>query len=197
VDIEVTRGGKYILLSLDDSSGSCIEVKTEFRNIKQDDLAEYPSSTIVDNLDVAVNLGIPSVHVDRKSADIGTVVKVKGTIDSFRGQRQLKLERIWIVKDTNEEANAWAETAKWKQGVLSQPWTLSKSQRQEIDAQVERDAQKDRERERKRKAVSNEYAAKKAKKLERKEEKRKREEAKLDHGALPQSHVLPSRVTDG
>lgn len=197
VDIELTKGGKYLLISLDDSSGACIEIKAELRERKPDDLAEYPSNTFVDNLDVTVNLSTPHVYVDRHPLSIGTVIKVKGTIDSFRGKRQLKLERIWVVKDTNEEAKAWAETAQWKQDVLSRSWVLTESQRQEIDAQLEREALKEREREKKRKLVGNEYAAKKAKKLEKREEKRRRDEAKLDQGALPHSHVLPSRVTDG
>ena len=108
VDIEI-RSNKFILITIDDSSGACIEVKTELRSIAQDDQAEYPSNTAVDSLDVILTWGVPNLLINKAQADIGTVVKFKGTIDKFRNVRQLKLERAWIVKDTNEEAKAWSE----------------------------------------------------------------------------------------
>lgn len=195
VDIEI-KSNKYILITLDDSSGSCIEVKTQFRNIKEDDHAEYPSNTDVDNVDVHISLGIPAILINKESIDIGTVVKVKGTIDSFRRTRQLKLERAWTVKDTNEEAKAWSETAQWHRDVLSQPWVLTKAQRDEIDEQIAKDAVKDREMSRKRKVWDAKYAEKKKRHLEKHESRRKREEERLNAGALPGSNVIPARVTD-
>ncbi|KAK3711112.1 hypothetical protein LTR37_009899 [Vermiconidia calcicola] len=191
VDIEVTKGGKYILLSLDDSSGACIEVKTEFRGVKAGDHAGYPSNTVVDNLDVHITFGHATVQVDKQPIDIGSVIKVKGKIDSYRQNRQLKLERIFIVKDTNAEAKAWAETAQLKRDVLSKPWVLTKQKREEIDVQMQRDAIKKRELARKRKAWSVKHVEKHRRHAEKSEERRVRKARELDDGALKGSDVLP------
>ena len=196
VDVEV-RSNRYILITLDDSSGSCIEVKTRFRDVKADDHAEYPSNTVVDNVDIHINLGLPSVQINKEPIDIGTIIKVKGTIDSFRNIRQLKLERAWAVKDTNEEAKAWAETAEWRRDVLSNPWVLTKTQRDAIDEQIQLDAVKERDKSRKRRAWDAKYAEKKKRRVEKVESRRKRHEDKYNAGALVGSGVIPARVTDG
>jgi hypothetical protein len=195
VDIEL-KAGKYLLLTLDDSSGACIEVKTELRVVKEDDHAEYPSNTIVDNVDCFVSWGLPSLYINKEATDIGTVVKLKGTLDSFRNTRQVRLERAWIVKDTNEEAKAWAETASWHCDVLSKPWTLSPWKRSEIDEQINQDAAKERERLKKRKAMDLQHAEKKRKHFERVEARRKKQEEKYNAGALPGSQITPMRITD-
>ena len=188
---------KYLILTLDDSSGACIEVKTELRVVKEDDHAEYPSNTVVDNVDAVVNWGVPSLYINKEAADIGTVVKVKGTIDTFRKTRQLRLERAWIVKDTNEEAKAWAETAQWRRDVLSKPWVLTAARRAEIDEGINRELAKEREKMRKRRALDSQYAEKKRLRGEKAEARRRREEEKYDAGALVGSCLVPLRVTDG
>ena len=195
VDIEL-KAGKYLLLTLDDSSGACIEVKTELRAVKEDDHAEYPSNTIVDNVDCLVDWGLPSLSINKEAADIGTVVKLKGTLDSFRNTRQVRLERAWIVRDTNEEAKAWAETASWHRDVLSKPWMLSARKRAEIDEKINSDAAKERERMKKRHAIDSQYAEKKRKHFERVEARRRKQEEKYNAGALPGSGVTPLRITD-
>jgi hypothetical protein len=195
VDIEL-KANKYLLLTIDDSSGACIEVKTEIRSVKEDDHAEYPSNTVVDNVDCIVNWGVPSLFINKEVADIGTVVKLKGTLDSFRNVRQLKLERAWIVKGTNEEAKAWAETARWHCDVLTKPWVLGAAKRAEIDDKINQDAVKEREKMRKRKAMDSQHAEKKRRHLEKVEKRRRKEEEKFDVGALPGSHVTPLRITD-
>lgn len=195
VDIEV-KAGKYIVISLDDGSGSCLEVKTSFRQVKEDDRAKYPSNTIVDNFDVHVRLGLPTLHIDKQAVEIGDVIKVKGTIDTFRNTRQLKLERISTVKDTSAEVRAWTETANWKRDVLSKPWVLTKEKRDEIDGQIRRDEVKQRERTKKRRAYDEQYAEQKKRKLEKVEAKRKHSEEKYNAGALSGSSNVLMRITD-
>ena len=195
VDIEV-KSDKYILISLDDSSGSCIEVKTQFRDTRGDDHAEWPSNTVVDTVDVHVKLGITTVYINKTPIDIGVVLKVKGTIDCFRQTRQLRLERAWVVQDTNEEAKAWSETAQWRRDVLAKPWVLTTAQRDRIDEQIALDAAKDREKLRKRKAWDAKDAEKRKRHLEKHESRRRRKEEKYNAGALLGSNVPPGRVTD-
>lgn len=82
VDIELLGQGKYLLLVLDDGSGSTIECKAEVRQLGKQEEAlagvgkvkeEWPSSTLVDNLDVHVNFGTPRVEIDKQPVDIGSV----------------------------------------------------------------------------------------------------------------------------
>lgn len=190
------KAGRYLLLTLDDGSGACIEVKTTLRERKAGDHAEYPSNTLVDNVDVHVELGLPALRINNEPVEIGTVIKAKGTIDTFRNTRQLKLERIWVVKDTNEEVKAWAETAKWKRDVLSRPWNLTQAERDDIDARIEKHAEKERERSQKKHAHNKQHEERKKRKLEKDERRRKREEEMYNAGALPGSGSIPTRITD-
>lgn len=188
--------GKHVVFTLDDSSGACIEIKTTLRERKDGDHAEYPSNTVINNLDVYQSLGPLTAHIDKKAIDLGTVIKAKGSIHTFRSTRQLKLERIWIVKDTNEEAKAWSETAKWRRDVLSKPWTLTREQRNEIDDRSRQLELKEQQKSRKRRAHNAEYEQKKKRKLEKVDERRKRDEKMYNVGALPGSNVLLTRITD-
>ena len=147
-------------------------------------------------MDVYVQLGETKVLIDKRSADIGTVVKVKGTIDIFRNTRQLKIERIWIVNDTNDEVKAWAETAAWKQDVLAKPWVLAKQERTEIDEMKREEELREKNRTRKRRVYDAALAQKRRKHEEKREAKRRKLELKYDAGALKGSCVLPDRITD-
>lgn len=54
-----------------------------------------------------------------------SVVKAKGNINEFWGRKQVLLKRITVLKDTNEEMAALAETTEFKRNVLSKPWVVS------------------------------------------------------------------------
>lgn len=202
VDVKIFSG-KRIILALDDGSGASVEVKTELRAVRPGDNALYPSNTVVDNLDVKWIMNVEELSVDKTPVPIGTCIKVKGTIDTFRNERQLKLERIRIVPHTAAEVRAWEETALWKCDVLSKPWVLTHAQRQEIDARLLNQERRERERERekmaleaKKKSLDAEHEAKKLRHLKKKEIRRRAEEVVLNHGALPGTSLLPGRVTD-
>ena len=55
-------------------------------------------------------------------------MKVKGIIGAFRGARQLLLERIAIIRSTNEEAAAWTENTLFHHEILSKPWILGEKE---------------------------------------------------------------------
>jgi len=190
------KGGKWILITLDDSSGRCIEIKTSLRQLKPDDHAEYPSNTVIDNLDAHVKFGAPSLFIDKNSVDIGSIIKAKGTIDSFRNTRQLKLERVSVVKDTSEEVEAWASTSAWKRNVLSKPWVMTLDRRKQLDKQMKHDEIRHAERSKKRRLYDAKDADRKRRKVEKTEEKRKQDELKFNAGALPGSNAVPMRLTD-
>jgi hypothetical protein len=129
--------------------------------------------------------------VDNHRLDIGTVVKAKGTLSEFRSIKQVELKRVWVVATTNEEAQAWAETAAFKQEVLSKPWHLRSSKLKQIKDKMKSDKNKLQDYER-RKA---EHEAKKAEQMKAKEvylaqreikleTRRRKEEIMMNSGAL-------------
>ncbi|PWW72026.1 hypothetical protein C7212DRAFT_233400 [Tuber magnatum] len=62
---------------------------------------------------------------DLKNVSLHSIIKAKGSLGEFRGNKQLLLRRITVLRDTNEEVNAWTETTKFKKNVLSKPWYLT------------------------------------------------------------------------
>ena len=149
------------------------------------------SNTTIANVDVISHLGVFEVKVDNHTLDIGTVVKAKGTVSEFRGVKQLDLKRIWVVTTTNEEAQAWAETAAFKQEFLSSPWHISSAEHTKIKHGIKAEKKKVQEYERRRaeheakkkgqREMREAYLAQRETKLEM---RRKREEVMMNAGAL-------------
>ncbi len=91
---------RWIIL-LDDNSGALLEVtcgrppppnNTTGSNDHNIPIAGVAEPTI--SLEGVTSTGRP---IDLKGIDIGTVVKVKGKIGSFRGEKQMHLERICML----------------------------------------------------------------------------------------------------
>jgi len=183
---------RYTVLTLDDGSGATIEAKIVRRVPGMGNNVETPSNTVVDNLNVITKLGSEfNITVGGQVLDIGTVVKVKGTVSEFRDFKQLELKRIWIVPTTNEEVRAWQETAAYKQKILSKPWRLTSSEHNKIKNDIKAERRKEREYER----LKEEHEARKkeqkkaraeylAQKEARYEARRRKEENIMNAGAL-------------
>ncbi|KAF1911057.1 hypothetical protein BDU57DRAFT_485452 [Ampelomyces quisqualis] len=182
---------KYTVLTIDDGSGATIELKIVRVPLPGQNALITSSETTLKNVQVISQFGVFEVLVDDQRLDIGTVVKAKGTIFKFRGLKQLDLKRIWTVSTTNEEARAWAETAEFKQEVLSRPWHLSSVQHNHIKAEIKAEETKAREYERRK----NEYEVQKreheqaserrlAEREKRLEVRRRKEEVMMNAGAL-------------
>jgi hypothetical protein len=167
---------KYTTLTLDDGSGANIEVKIVRLTPGMHNPVESPSNTTIDNVNVTSKLGVFEVTVDHQPVDIGTVIKAKATLSEFRGAKQLDLKRICIVSTTNEEAQAWAETAAFKHTTLSKPWHLTSVEHKQITNEIKVERKKVREYER-RKA---EHEAKKREQRKAREEYLAQKEAKLE-----------------
>lgn len=144
---------------LDDSSGANIEI-TCGRTLptKHDsDTKAHPPSNLPEKARMIGNT-TQGNEVDLTGVDIGSVVKAKGGIGCFRGEKQMTLERLsrWmslsthssmfhetcpiierlrpsvltdgftaVVRTTNEEAEAWMQSAVFKRDILSKPWIIS------------------------------------------------------------------------
>lgn len=127
---------KYTVLTIDDGSGANIELKIVRIPPVDQNPVDTSSNTTIENVNVISRPGVFEVVVDDHMLDIGSVIKAKGTINEFRGIKQLDLKRIWMVSTTNQEAQAWAEAATFKQEVLSKPWHISSAQHKQIKHQI-------------------------------------------------------------
>jgi len=62
---------------------------------------------------------------DLEDVSLHSIIKAKGSLGEFRGNKQLLLRRVSVLRDTNDEVNAWTEAIKFKKNVLSKPWHLT------------------------------------------------------------------------
>lgn len=182
---------KYTVLTIDDGSGASIELKIVRVTPTDRNAAISSSKTTLNSVEVISQFGVFEVMVDNHRLDIGTVVKAKGTISEFRGTKQIDLKRIWVVTTTDEEAQAWGETAAFKQQVLSKPWHITSGEHKQIKSNMKSEKKKVHEYE-KRKAeheakkeeqrqAREVYLAQREKKLEM---RRRKEEVMMNAGAL-------------
>jgi DNA polymerase III alpha subunit len=182
---------KYTVVTIDDGSGATIELKIVRIPPAERNPVDTSSLTSLDNVKVISRPGVFEVVVDNLRLDIGTVVKAKGTISEFRGIKQLNLKRIWVVSTTDEEAQSWAETAMFKQEVLSKPWHLTSAEHRQIKAKIKSEKKKLQEYERRKseheakkeeqRQAQELYLATREKKLEM---RRRKEEVMMNAGAL-------------
>ncbi len=101
--------------------------------------------------------------------DVGAVVAVKGGLQTFRGQKQIKAEKITLVGSTEHEVQFWAKVHRFRKDVLDQPWILDRRVVRKLRKEAERDYG-DEERAKRRKAKEKE-AETKASHRPRREEK--------------------------
>lgn len=154
---------KRWLFTLDDSSGETIDI-----------VCDKPSN------DLSNRLHGPKRDVDtenRASAirqiDIGSVIQVKGTISVFRNIRQLHLERVRVLPNTNAEVEFWKQRVRTVERVLSKPWYLSAKQQKKLLKEADGRAAKRQERDARRAAIDR----KDTERIERRYEKEERKRA--------------------
>lgn len=164
----------WTLFTLDDSSGRSIEVKIQRLPQPLAESSEAKHNTTVSNLNVQTRLGSFDIVIDGSIIDIGIVISAKGTLDEWRGERQLVLKRVQVVKSTAAEVQEWAKMADFKSSVLNQPWYLS----DEAMAAMDKEAQVEKDKARKKEKMIEEYHARKKEKMKKYEEKLKAREGK-------------------
>jgi hypothetical protein len=57
--------------------------------------------------------------------DVGVVVKIKGGIRDFRGERQVEIIKVEVLKSTDQEVRCWDEVLAFRREILSVPWVVS------------------------------------------------------------------------
>ncbi|KAJ8118596.1 hypothetical protein OPT61_g483 [Boeremia exigua] len=182
---------RYSALTLDDGSGENIELRIVRTGPGEQETNKASSNTMISGVNVISRFGVFDIAVEGQVLEIGTVVKAKGTISEFRGMKQLELKRLQIVSSTNEESQAWAETAAFKTSVLSVPWRVTSAQHSEIKSKIKADKRRAKEYDRrvreyevKRAEHETIKAAHHAQKEAKREARRRKEEAMMNSGAL-------------
>lgn len=127
--------------NLDDGSGRCIECAVLLPpECKQNTEELQPLKVLGANIhrrfekDVegrgqrGINGGtkrsttVENPRVPLKDISIGSIVKVKGQIGTWRNEVQVEAIKIEIVKGLDAEVKAWNEAREFKQRVLMKPW---------------------------------------------------------------------------
>ncbi|KAI1436226.1 hypothetical protein GGR50DRAFT_693412 [Xylaria sp. CBS 124048] len=106
--------------TVDDSSGKCIECALAIPNAT-DNKTNPRDSTHVAVTVATPTAAMPSIPTD---IDVGTTVDVKGSVKLFRGQRQIKIQKVTRVLSTNQEVLFWNKIRDFHRDVLSEPWVL-------------------------------------------------------------------------
>ena len=78
-----------------------------------------------------------------KGFDVGSVVKIKGTISEFRDIRQISMKIVHIIPDTAAEMVEWRARDAFYRDVLWKPWVVTGEQ----EKKCLRDAQREKWRE--------------------------------------------------
>jgi hypothetical protein len=123
--------------TVDDSSGMCIECicPAPPKPGTADPTTKPPIVGITKELGKepkknAQPLG-PSVtnpNISWDEVDVGSVVKIKGGISTFRDQKQIEIIKVEVLKSTDQEVRCWNEVLQFRREVLEVPWTVSKKQ---------------------------------------------------------------------
>ncbi|KAK3402321.1 hypothetical protein B0T20DRAFT_136672 [Sordaria brevicollis] len=120
--------------------------------------------------------------------DIGHLLDIKGSLRTFRDQRQVKVEKIVHLRTTEQEVAFWERIVQLRREVLDKPWTLEekvvrKLKREAMGVDPEGD-RKRKERERVREERRRERKRRRRLQLLEEEERRREKgvEAGLDMG---------------
>ena len=166
---------------------------------KSSSLKQFDAGTSVENMRVVNVCDLKDcrerhVLLNGKILEPHTVIKAKGTIASYKGIKQLELERAFVVRTTDEEMRVWEEYASCCINLLSKPWHLERSALRRMEradrARVAEATARNQsaEKDARQSQRAEEYKREKRKAREAQEEKlRQREKAELDGNPLDRS----------
>ncbi|KAH7027912.1 uncharacterized protein B0I36DRAFT_145078 [Microdochium trichocladiopsis] len=117
--------GRFVY-TIDDSSGKCIECALDAPSRPARDAAKQgETSDQTGNSDPTETI-LPGFAAPPASEyDVGMVVIIKGSVQIFRDQKQMKIHKIQVVRSTEEEVQFWNKIASFRQEFLVKPWELS------------------------------------------------------------------------
>ncbi|KAK6223695.1 OB-fold nucleic acid binding domain-containing protein [Colletotrichum tabaci] len=149
------------IYTVDDSSGACIECVVVLKTPPLlDTSAPKPDTAGRFN----GNRPQPQPPADCLDVDVGSVVDLKGGLATFREEKQIKIEKVRIIRSTEQEVALWERRTRFRNDVLLQPWVLSEKQIRKCKKEETRDT------------TGNDGDEKQRKKENRREHRRKMEE---------------------
>lgn len=147
---------RFWLFTIDDSSGRTIDVVCRKPHNTKDNDSKKPTSESAEEKEIQQELLQLSQQVQR-DAHIGAVLQVKGTVTLFQRKsaievvhadsnssvgndvhqksdaiRQISLQRLNVVQDTNAEMTLIATRTKFFNEVLIKPWQLNKKEQERL-----------------------------------------------------------------
>ena len=81
--------------------------------------------------------GVRNPDVPWDMIDVGSVVKVKGRISSFRDMMQVEVVSVVMVKTTDGEVRFWNEAGTFREDVLGKEWVVSKEMEEKLRREAE------------------------------------------------------------
>ncbi|KAK1634365.1 hypothetical protein BDP81DRAFT_324546 [Colletotrichum phormii] len=154
------------IYTVDDSSGACIECTVATKTPPSDKSTTNPEAN-----GWFTKRPQPQPPADCVDVDVGTVIDIKGGLTRFREEMQIKIEKVKILRSTEDEVALWEKRTRFRNDVLLPPWVLSERQIRKCRKEGMRDAESE---ERKRKKEKRREERKK----EEDEMRRKTEAAK-------------------
>ncbi|KAJ4150159.1 hypothetical protein LMH87_010922 [Akanthomyces muscarius] len=140
VVVAIDEFGTFRAFTIDDSSGACIEAVISLT-------APAPASDVATTSAPLGPFGQPATPYDH--IDVGSVVDVKGALTTFRDAKQLKVERMTVLRGTAEEMRLWVKRSAFGRDVLEKPWALPEKTVRKCRKEAERsEAEAERKRER-------------------------------------------------
>lgn len=202
---------KYYILILDDSSGETIEIVYP-RPFDPESTVGGPSGG---KIVAPLTHSLPSssskldkeeikIHQLLSVVDVGATLKVKGHISTFHDYRQIRLDRVSSISDTNEEARFWSSMREFHDNVLSRPWKPKDEDIAEAKAEARKNARKQdgqaarrRERVRLRAEIEEKGRLKLERRWEKEESRRAREAEKAREDGEEVRKLIRSRKEKG
>lgn len=165
---------RFWLFTVDDSSGHTIDVVCRKPDPKKKDETRSFASEDAEGKQIHEDILKLSQQV-QSNVQIGAVLQVKGTITVFQRNRtvdvvrsdlddndgtdfqkksdavrQISLQRLTLIHDTNAETTLIAARTKFFTEVLSKPWQLSKKEQEKLYRKASGEADRERKRARRR-----------------------------------------------
>ncbi|KAJ4140309.1 hypothetical protein NW768_001666 [Fusarium equiseti] len=165
--------------TIDDSSGACIECTVAIPILS----GEHDNATATRDAASKKADANPPLPVDPfPTIDVGCVVDVKGGLSNFRDERQLNIEKMTVLRSTQQEVVLWEKRVRFQSEVLAKPWVLRKSEIRRCRHEAERSEEAAEKKRKRLKAMarsgSTKQALRSAEQNEQSDESVKREPSK-------------------
>ncbi|AEO64125.1 99926bca-d9f9-4247-a565-df7e8426406a [Thermothielavioides terrestris] len=116
VVVAITEREKKHFYTIDDGSGATLEC-----------VVNVPGTAAVEaapNGKQNPNPNPNPLPVIDAPIDVGHVLDIKGSVGTFRKDKQIRAEKIVHLRTTEQEVAFWEKVAQLKRDVLSKPWVL-------------------------------------------------------------------------